>query len=151
MKLFPILAAALTLAVSPLAHAQTRTPPKTFTYQGTITSVYDADTMTAHIEGWPAPFNPIGVRIDGIDTPESRLPPAKSKCEVVRGKAGARYAKRLIPVGTKVTIIWTEGHHDKYRRLLAKVILPDGRSVADVMIQQRHARPYDGGTKQKWC
>lgn len=36
---------------------------------------------------------------------------------------------------------------EKYGRFLADAFLPDGRSVADVMIEAGHAVPYLGGTR----
>jgi endonuclease YncB( thermonuclease family) len=36
-------------------------------------------------------------------------------------------------------------------RVVARVIGPNGRNVADAMIQAGHGRPYQGGNRQGWC
>ncbi len=39
---------------------------------------------------------------------------------------------------------------DKYRRQIARLIL-DGTDVADILIPEGHAEPYDGGARRDWC
>lgn len=125
-----------------------------FVYQATVVRVSDGDSLVVRVDGFPAPFDPVAVRVDDIDTPETRMPPAKSRCEAALGKQASAYARGLVRPGETVTVIYTLGKDDKYRRLLADVTLPDGRDWAEAMIEAGHARPYGGAhglTKRPWC
>lgn len=123
-------------------------------YQGTVVGVTDGDTLKVRVDGWPAPFNPIAVRVYGLDTPEHVRPPAKSRCEVALGLKARAYARALVAPGQTVTVSYTVGRHDKYGRLLGQVTLPDGRDWAGTMIGAGMGRAYglDGKlTKARWC
>ena len=53
-----------------------------------VTSIYDADTLRADIEGWPDTIGKrISVRVNGIDAPE-----LKGKCQAE--KVAARKSKQ---------------------------------------------------------
>lgn len=124
---------------------------ETIAYQAKVLKVIDGDTIKVEVAGWPAPFNPINVRIDGIDTPEKKMPPAKSMCEVALGHAATGYALKTVRVGSMVTVNYDTTKHDKYGRLLGTMKLEDGRDYGSIMIAGGFARPYDGGTKSVWC
>ena len=72
------------LAIAVWAHyhepAHAAVPP--VAYPATVVSVIDGDTVKVHVPGFPVAFDPIGVRINGIDTPEHVMPrpnrPARS-------------------------------------------------------------------------
>lgn len=111
-----------------------------------VVAVYDGDTFTANIKGWPPVVGErVQVRIRGIDTPElTSKDPAKLD--------QARRAKqRLVELlrGTlerrpKVTLHAVA--RDKYFRVLATV-RADGVDVGQVLIREGLAREYDGGKK----
>lgn len=122
-------------------------------YQATVVNAVDGDTLRVKVDGWPAPFTPIDVRVYGVDTPEHRMPPAQAACEVELGQRAADYAKSLIKPGDVVRVTWV-GRREKWGRLLATVTLPDGRDWAQTMVAGGYARPYgqDGNLhKQPWC
>lgn len=122
-------------------------------YQVTAVKVIDGDTLKVHVAGWPAPFDPIDVRIYGVDAPEHQKPPAQTKCEVALGLKASAFAKTLVVPGEALSVTWS-GKHDKYGRLLGSVTLPDGRDWAQVMIASKLGRPYgaDGRLrKARWC
>lgn len=121
-----------------------------YVYQGKVVKVSDGDTIEVSIKGWPAPFNPVAIRVDGIDTPESRMPPAKCDKEVRLGLIAKKWAKDNLPVNTMVTVIWSQ-KKEKYGRLLANVILPNGKDFAQEQIKSGNAREYHGETKSDWC
>ena len=53
-------------------------------------------------------------------------------------------------VGTRVTL--RNVKLGKYAgRVVADVIIEDGRSLADILITADLARSYDGGTREGWC
>lgn len=121
-------------------------------FPATVVKVVDGDTLKVHVAGFPAPFDPIDVRVEGIDTPEHVKPPAKKVCEVKMGKAAMAYALTFVKAGDQVVIDWTVGHHDKYGRLLGTVTrLPDGADWGQALVAAKMARSYDGGTKLPWC
>jgi micrococcal nuclease len=112
-----------------------------------IISVYDGDTFRADIANWQAIAGQnIGIRVNGIDTPEIR-----GKCQQEKELAiQARDIARQVLQDASVV----ELHHiqrGKYFRLVA-VVIADGQNLGDVLIARGLAVPYDGGTKTKdWC
>jgi len=121
-----------------------------FKYQGKVIKVIDGDTIEVEIAGWPAPYNPISVRIYGIDTPESKHGIAKCDKELKLGVISKAWAKKNLPVDTLVTIVWA-GKKEKYGRLLGNVILPSGKDFAKEQIKVGNARAYFGEKKSDWC
>lgn len=136
---------ALLLLATPAAAAE---PP--YAYLGKVVRVADGDTLTVSIDGWPAPVNPVEVRVDGIDTPESRRGDARCARELKLGLIAKRRARELLPKGASVLVVWS-GRHEKYGRLLATVTLPDGRDFAALQIREGMAKRYSGGRKPDWC
>lgn len=122
-------------------------------YHATVIHAVDGDTLKVSIKGWPAPVNPISVRIVGIDTPEHLRPPAQSDCEVTLGLKAAVFARTLVKAGDTVTLVWA-GRHEKYGRFLGTATLPDGRDWGQTMISGGFARAYgvNGDLhKAPWC
>lgn len=99
------------------------------------------------------PLKQMRVRIYGIDTPESRMPPAKCEAEVKKGLDAKHYAQSIIKRGDLVKVRFVT--QDKYAcRIVGLVTLPDGRDFTETMIKEGYARPYgqDGNlTKSDWC
>lgn len=123
-------------------------------YHGTVLKVIDGDTLKVHVAGFPAAFDPIDVRVMGVDAPEHVKPPAQAECEVALGLKAQAFARTLAAPGQTVTLAWTPGHNDKYRRLLASVTLPGGRDWAATMIAAGMGRAYGGAAglhKIAWC
>jgi endonuclease YncB( thermonuclease family) len=111
----------------------------------TVVSIYDGDTLTVDISGWPPVIGDgISVRVGGIDTPE-----LKDKRDEVR--ALAYDARSLVvqwcEVGSRVEL--RRIRRDKYFRILADVWC-QGRSIAAELVANGLARPYNGGTKEAW-
>lgn len=105
---------------------------------------YDGDTITVNIPDCPDIIGKnITVRIKGIDTPE-----IKGKSE--KEKQLARTAKRMVNSLLKNTksIELKNIQRDKYFRILADVYY-DGKNLSEILIKNKLAVPYDGGTKTK--
>jgi micrococcal nuclease len=84
-------------------------------------------------------------RIVGLDAPEMHARCAAEYLGAVRARA--RMAE-LLAAG----VVITRRGADRYGRTLAIVRDLDGRDVAQVMIAEGLARPYDGRTRrQPWC
>lgn len=111
-----------------------------------VVSVYDGDTLTVLAHPWPGIAIETGVRLRGIDTPELR-----ARCERERRLAVAARDRLAELVGDRVVLEDVE--RGKYAgRVVADVILPDGRSAAAVLLAEGIGRPYDGRSRREgWC
>ncbi|MEE8588103.1 MAG: thermonuclease family protein [Sulfurimonadaceae bacterium] len=112
-----------------------------------VTSIYDGDTFRANIQEYPEIMGyRIGIRVNGIDTPEMR-----GKCQ--KEKTLAKKAKQFSVEklrGAK-TIELRNMKRGKYFRIVADVYV-DGKSLGGMLIDQELAVVYDGGHKAKdWC
>jgi endonuclease YncB( thermonuclease family) len=122
-------------------------------YQCRVLRVTDGDSLVcAMVPLWPGPYAKTHTRIDGIDTPESRMPPGKCAKEVRLGKTAKAEMQRRVPVGSVVSVFWS-GRLEKYGRVLASVTLPNGKDWAAEMIRLGMARVYTRSnlTKSDWC
>ena len=108
---------------------------------------YDGDTITFNLPGLhPIIGEKISIRVNGIDTPETR-----GKCE--KEKYDAQQTKEMVAdiLMDAEQIDLKNIERGKYFRIVADVIV-DGESLADILIETGLAVPYDGGTKGKdWC
>ena len=109
-----------------------------FPAQAQIIRVIDGDTI--RVQGQP-------VRIVGLDTPELR-----GACLFERQLA-QQAKRRLEGIVARGVSIERAGGRDKYGRGLAIVRdLTSGRDVADILIREGLARPYNGrGRRAGWC
>ncbi len=103
-----------------------------------VVRVVDGDTIKVRLDGKVET-----VRIIGLDTPETKHP--KKPVEYF-GKEATAKAKELLS-GKTVTLRMDQTnaakkHRDRYGRLLAHVVLPDGRMFAEVMIREGYAHAY---------
>lgn len=113
--------------------------------EATVIRVYDGDTFTVNIPGVPKVFGEeIGVRINGIDTPE-----LTDKREHIYKKAveAKNYLTNRLSNANKIML--TNLKRDKYFRLNATVII-DGSDVAKELLELHLAKPYNGGKKDPW-
>lgn len=134
-------------------------------------AIYDGDSFRADLDlgdyRWELgrPF-----RLYGLDTPElaprwsyytnddgTRDTAARDAEKAAAIEARDR-AKAYVSAAVDVIVIQTvklpgKPVRDKYGRTLCKVWIPLAAgmaSLAERLIAERHARPYDGGTKQRW-
>lgn len=110
-----------------------------------VVRVYDGDTFYCNIDQWPKILGDnIGIRINGIDTPEMRG-------SSPRVKALAVMAKMIVHdtlTGAEV-IVLKNIKRGKYFRVVADVEC-DGQDMAQILIDAGLAKRYDGGTKTEW-
>jgi micrococcal nuclease len=92
-----------------------------------VTRITDGDTI--RLEG----LGP--VRLIGVDTPEVY---GGAECF---GSAASAFAKRLLPLGTRVRYRLGVDDRDRYGRALAYVWLPDGRMLNRVLVVRGYAQP----------
>lgn len=111
-----------------------------------VVSIYDGDTLFVTARPWPGMAITTGVRLRGIDTAELR-----GDCDRERALAVAARDRLAELVGDRVVLRHVE--RGKYAdRVVADVILPDGRSAAAVLLAEGIGRPYDGRSRREsWC
>jgi len=112
-----------------------------------VTSIYDGDTFRANIAEYPEIIGyRMGIRVNGIDTPEMR-----GKCK--QEKTLARKAKQFSVAKLRAAkvIELKNMKRGKYFRIVADVYV-DGENLGQMLIAEDLAVPYNGGHKGKdWC
>ncbi|VAX20948.1 hypothetical protein MNBD_NITROSPINAE04-319 [hydrothermal vent metagenome] len=132
-------ALALAPALACYGQAQAPWPPE----HGFVVHVYDGDTILV-VSG----KEKMKIRLLGIDTPEKQGP--YTKAEPLGEEAGRRMTE--LALRKKVTLIYGgDSLKDRYGRYLAHVILPDGRSLNEIMLKEGLAEAYRkfGYTRKK--
>ena len=122
------------------------TKPTPYVYQAQITKVYDGDTVTAVLDLGMSITRKVSCRLDGIDTPEIRTKVAGEK----EAAYAARDRVRELILDKWVTVE-SVAKPDKYGRLLVRIWTEDGQCVNDLLIEEKHAIAYNGGTKISWA
>jgi endonuclease YncB( thermonuclease family) len=104
-----------------------------FQFPATVDEWHDGDTCYVHRQSLPGQtIHGEHVRVEGINAPE---------LSQAGGAASRDYAMELAPAGTVVTLICSRP--DKYGRLLARVVLPDGSDFSGLMIAAGQAVAYN--------
>lgn len=110
-----------------------------------VTSIYDGDTFRCNIAGYPEIAGErIGIRINGIDTPEMRDSRPAIKALARKAK---QYTVQRLREGAEIVL--RNMQRGKYFRIVADVYV-DGSSLGEELITAGLAKPYDGGKKPKW-
>lgn len=117
-----------------------------------VVNVYDGDTVTlATFPGKSDECFLFRCRLARIDAPEMIKQSGTTKRARDRERAMAiksRDALRKL-IDEKIIRVQVLGL-EKYGRVLAELEI-DQQNVSDWMVRHKHAVPYDGGKKQKWC
>lgn len=111
-----------------------------------VDRVVDGDTIAVRARIWLGQEVSVLVRVRGIDAPElrGRCPGEKALAE----EASAAMAKAV--AGGQLHLRQVE--RDKYGgRVVADVVLIDGRYLAERLLEARAVRPYRGGGRASWC
>jgi len=110
-----------------------------------VLRVYDGDTFYCDVNTvHPLLGKDIGIRINGIDTPEMKGSSPEVKALAIKARdlvANKLQNARVIELRNI--------KRGKYFRIVADVYA-DGVNIADLLIQAGLAKPYDGGTKEDW-
>ena len=113
---------------------------------GQVIKVYDADTITiaSKLPYNDSPMYRLSVRLNGIDTPEIKGKDISNE-EKESAKAARDFVSNLV-LNKYVRIENIE--REKYGRILADVYIED-IYLNELLIKERYALKYDGGTKKK--
>ena len=96
---------------------------------GRVTRLVDGDTL------W---VSGVKVRLIGMDTPETHRPGTPVQCF---GQAASRRMAALLPVGTRVRLVYDLGRLDRYGRTLAYVYrVADGLFVNAQLVREGYAK-----------
>lgn len=117
-----------------------------YTYKAKIKRVIDGDSIVIDIDlGFDTWIKDQSVRLHGIDTPEVRT---KDPLEKAHGKLAKAFVEQVLPEGTEVAIT-TVKDGDKFGRVLGIVRTSGGIDVAQELLEERLAVPYDGSKSKK--
>ena len=113
---------------------------------GRVIKVYDGDTITiaSKLPYNESPMYRLSVRLNGIDTPEM-----KGKGISDEEKEAAKQCREIVHKLVFNKFIKLENiQSEKYGRILADVYIDDIH-LNELLIKERYAVKYDGGTKIK--
>jgi|TARA_R110000868_G_scaffold381300_1_gene647680 micrococcal nuclease len=112
-----------------------------FVYNAILERVIDGDTIDVTLDlGFSCFLHKQRVRLAGIDTPESRTRNLEEKA------LGLKAKKRLVEVCIGSFKIKSLGK-GKYGRILGIPYTEDGEDICQMLIKEKHAVEYWGGTK----
>ena len=118
-----------------------------YEYKAKLIRVVDGDTIDAEIDLGFKVYIKERIRFAGIDTPESRT---RHKHEKSWGLAAKCRVKDLLGQEDAEFTLTTElQKKGKFGRILGSVILTDGTSLSEILLDEKLAIPYEGGNKDE--
>jgi endonuclease YncB( thermonuclease family) len=131
---------ALGLAVAPQAQADSLPGP----IPAVVERVIDGDTLEVRARIWLDQVVTTSVRLAGVNTAEVRRAPCNAHL------AAGQAAKAFVEALGLADVTLLEIEHDKYGgRVVARLILPDGRDLSELLLAEGHAIPI--GAPDPWC
>lgn len=111
-----------------------------------VDEIVDGDTIVVRARIWLGQDVETRVRLSGVDAPE-----LKARCaEEQRLALAARDFVQARVARKRVSLL--DIRYDKYgRRVLARVLTPEGEDLAQALIRRGLARAYDGAKRRSWC
>ncbi len=131
-------------------------------YKASLIKVIDGDTVKLQLELYPGLSKIVNLRIQGIDTPESRngmkANQRISECEIALGKQAKAHASKVLKNSPLLKVSDLDPSKSKYAgRINGKLwFVPQGAKYAApmdfglYMINQSLAKPYQGGAREPW-
>lgn len=131
---------------------------------GVVAKIADGDTLTVCDTGLSQIQQCHTIRVNNLNTPEKRLckpgDTGMKQCEPCAkgarlGVIAAGEARRMAPIGSRVTL--TVRGSDRYGRVVADVMLPNGTDWAKTMIARGNGAPYPcpnghcAARPRPWC
>jgi micrococcal nuclease len=115
-----------------------------YTYTASVLKVIDGDTIEVDFDlGFGVWLRNQRIRLDGIDTPESRT---SDKEEKVRGTLSKDKLKEIL--GKDIQITTKIDPNEKYGRILGVLVNKDGINVNQWLIDNNYAVKYSGENKE---
>ena len=117
--------------------------PEAYIYNATLERIVDGDTFDCCLDlGFDVKLHKQRVRLQGIDTPESRT---RDLAEKKLGLAAKARLEELCQGKIKVRSFGK----GKYGRILGIPYTEDGKDICKILIKEGHAVEYNGGKKVK--
>jgi endonuclease YncB( thermonuclease family) len=113
-----------------------------------VVGIRDGDTLAVLLPGLPPRLNPVGVRLRGVDAPESG---GRAKCASERALAARATRFTHQAVIAAGSIEFGDPSWDKYGGRIDADVWIDGKRLADQLVAAGLARRYDGGKRAGWC
>jgi len=115
-----------------------------YTYTASVLKVIDGDTIDVDFDlGFGVWLRNQRIRLDGIDTPESRT---TDKEEKVRGLISKEKLKAIL--GKEIRVTTKINPNEKYGRILGVLVNGDGINVNQWLIENNYAVKYSGENKE---
>ena len=115
-----------------------------YTYTASVLKVIDGDTIEVDFDlGFGVWLRNQRIRLDGIDTPESRT---SDKEEKVRGTLSKEKLKEIL--GKEIQVTTKIDPNEKYGRILGVLVNKDGINVNQWLIDNNYAVKYSGENKE---
>ncbi len=102
------------------------------TFKGKVVGVSDGDTISVLVHG-----NVRKIRLNGVDCPE-KTQAFGQQAKLFTSKKSFSKTVKIVSTG-----------HDRYRRFLADVILPDGSNLNDLLLEHGYAWWYSKFSKDE--
>ncbi len=116
-----------------------------FEYEAEVTRIVDGDTLDARIDlGFNVHINK-RIRLNGIDTWESRT---RDKEEKAKGLAAKARLKEILEVHKNKFKLISHGT-GKFGRVLGEIETASAGDVCDLLVSEGHAYAYFGGNKEE--
>ena len=114
-----------------------------YEYKCKIVRVVDGDTVDVDVDlGWSTFRCGERIRLYGVDTPECRTRDAQEK---QAGLAAKDYVTRRLQLGVTYTL--TTKEKGKFGRYLGVILLEDGTSINEALVEENLAVAYHGQNK----
>ena len=118
-----------------------------YQYKAEIIAVIDGDTIEVDFDlGFGVWLRKQRIRLEGIDTPESRT---LDKEEKIRGILSKEKLKEVLLKDKYIYVQTKLDPNEKFGRILAKISTPSGIEVNQWMISNYYAVAYQGENKEK--
>jgi len=112
-----------------------------YTYNATVTKVVDGDTIDALVDLGFDTWKQVRIRLNGINSPESRTRDLEEKA---RGLAAKARLKEILKENKNKFILVSHGV-GKYGRCLGEIFLnQNSDSINNLLISEGHAVEYHG-------
>ena len=106
-----------------------------YVYKASVQRVIDGDTYLLDIDLGLHVHTHARVRLFGVNAPEIRGDDKDA------GLAATARTVELLTLNGPVMVRTIKDRKEKYGRWLCHIVLADGRSLADVLISEGHAKP----------
>lgn len=119
-------------------------------YSAHVIEVKDGDTVKMAVSVWPGLVQIVDIRLNNIDTPETRngkkngvtIPP----CEIALGKEATAFTSGFLTGHVTISNV----RYGKYAKRMLADVQSEGKDLGSALIQSGLGIRYDGGKREVW-